>query len=600
MVYRSRVWFPVAPDAKPMQIAARSYDLSQVDFSNSIDSLLQRIYQSRGVNCEADLSLQLAGLPSPDSLMAIEAAVEHLIAVLHAQQRVLIVGDFDADGATSTALMILALTAMGYKHVDFLVPNRFEYGYGLTPEIVELARSQKPDLIITVDNGISSLEGVAQAKQLGIEVLVTDHHLPGAELPDAVAIVNPNQPGCEFPSKNLAGVAVAFYLLSALRAELRRQNWFVEQNIAEPTMAGWLDLVALGTVADVVPLDRVNRTLVYQGLMRIRAGHARPGIKALLRIAGKNPARLGASDLGFAIGPRLNAAGRLDDMSVGIQCLLTEDANTALQLAQGLDELNQERRSIEQEMQIEAATIVDTMALDSGPLPVALTLYQADWHQGVIGLLASRIREKYHRPVAVFARDDSGVLKGSLRSIPGLHIRDTLDAIATRNPGLISKFGGHAMAAGLSLEETALEPFEQAFSDQVANSISEDDLQVRLITDGNLQVDQISMRTAQLLNDAGPWGQLFPEPCFEGLFVIKQQRIVGEKHLKLQLTPETSERLIEAIYFNVDLQKWPTEQSRVRCVYRLDINEYRGRENLQLIIQYMEPCGDSYQRDEEV
>jgi single-stranded-DNA-specific exonuclease len=332
--------------------------------------------------------------------------------------------------------------------------------------------------------------------------------------------------------------------------------------------------------------------------MRIRAGNARPGIKALLRIAGKNPARLVAADLGFAIGPRLNAAGRLDDMSVGIQCLLSEDANTALQLAQGLDDLNQERRSIEQEMQAEAAMIVDAMCLDKQPLPAALTLYQADWHQGVIGLLASRIRETYHRPVAVFARDDSGMLKGSLRSIPGLHIRDTLDAIATRNPGLISKFGGHAMAAGLSLEEMALEPFKQAFRDQVANSISEDDLQARLITDGNLQVDQITMRTARLLSDAGPWGQLFPEPCFEGLFVLKQQRIVGEKHLKLQLAPVSSEQLIDGIYFNANLQKWPTAERLVRCVYRLGINEFRGRENLQLIIQYMEPSGDAYQKDE--
>ena len=584
-----------------MQIATRPYDLSQVDFSDSLDSLLQRIYQSRGLNCEADLSLQLSKLPAPDGLIGIDAAVEHLIAALYRQQRVLIVGDFDADGATSSALMILALTAMGYQHLDFLVPNRFEYGYGLTPEIVELARNKKPDLIITVDNGISSLQGVAHAKQLGISVLITDHHLPGLELPDAVAIVNPNQPGCGFPCKNLAGVGVAFYVLSALRAELRRQNWFAEQNIAEPTMASWLDLVALGTVADVVPLDRVNRILVHQGLLRIRAGCARPGIQALLRIAGKNPARLVATDLGFAVGPRLNAAGRLDDMSVGIQCLLTEDANTALQAAQTLDELNQERKSIEQEMQAEASNIVDAICLDKQTLPVALALYQADWHQGVIGLLASRIREKHHRPVAVFARDDSGMLKGSLRSIPGLHIRDTLDVIATRNPGLISKFGGHAMAAGLSLDEMALERFKQAFRDQVANSISEDDLQARLITDGNLQVHQFNMHTARLLRDAGPWGQLFPEPSFEGLFVLKEQRIVGEKHLKMLLAPVLSEHLtLDAIYFNADLEKWPTTERLVRCVYRLDINEFRGRENLQLMIQYMEISRNTAQKDEDL
>lgn len=573
-----------------MQISSRPFDLSQASFSESIDPLLQKIYQSRGLNCDAELNLQLTQLPVPDDLKNIGTAVEHLIIALHQQQRILIVGDFDADGATSSALMVLALTAMGYQHVDFLVPNRFHYGYGLTPEIVELSRSKNPDLIITVDNGISSIEGAALAKRLGIKVVITDHHLPGTQLPDVAAIVNPNQPGCGFPSKNLAGVGVAFYLLSALRAELRRLNWFDEQEIAQPNMAHWLDLVALGTVADVVPLDPVNRALVHQGLLRIRAAQGRPGIRALLRIAGKNQTRLVASDLGFAVGPRLNAAGRLDDISLGIQCLLTDDENTALQLAQALDDLNKERRAIEQEMQLEASKIVDNLSLDTQPLPSSLCLYQPNWHQGVVGLLASRIKDKYHRPVAVFARDDSGVLKGSLRSIPGLHIRDTLDAIATRNPGLISKFGGHAMAAGLSLDQKALEPFEQAFKEHVSLSISESDLQASLITDGNLTADQITMQTARLIVDGGPWGQLFPEPSFEGTFIAKQQRIVGEKHLKLMLATDTApQRAIDAIYFNVDIDKWPSGETLVHCVYRLEINEYRGRESLQLVILYMEP-----------
>ena len=574
-----------------MHISSRQFDLSQANFSQSIDPLLQRIYQSRGLSCDAELNLRLNQLPLPNDLKDIEIAVGHLVMALEQQQRVLIVGDFDADGATSSALMILALQAMGFQHVEFLVPNRFHYGYGLTPEIVELAHSKSPDLIITVDNGISSIEGAALAKQLGIKVIVTDHHLPGSELPDVAAIINPNQPGCLFPSKNLAGVGVAFYLLSALRAELRKQNWFEAQGVNEPNMAAWLDLVALGTVADVVPLDQVNRALVYQGLQRICAGQARPGIHALLRIAGRNPSRLVAADLGFAVGPRLNAAGRLDDISLGIQCLLAEDEHTALKLAQSLDDLNKERRAIEQDMQMEASKIVQDLAIDHKSLPMSLCLYQADWHQGVVGLLASRIKEKYHRPVAVFARDDQGVLKGSLRSIPGLHIRDTLDAIATRNPGLISKFGGHAMAAGLSIDPEVLAEFQQALEDQVAQTVSDSELQAQLITDGNLSADQITMQTAQQLREAGPWGQMFPEPCFEGVFVAKQQRIVGDKHLKLVLAPDTSpQQTIDAIYFNVDLEEWPSENELVRCVYRLDINEYRGRESLQLMIQYMESC----------
>ena len=573
-----------------MQIVTRPFDLSGCDFADQLDPLLQRIYQSRGIDSQASLDRRLNCLPEPQSMTGLDAATQRLVTAAKKQQSVLIVGDFDADGATSSALMVLGLRAMGFQSVDFLVPNRFDYGYGLTPEIVDLAAEKSPDLIITVDNGISSVEGVARANKLAIEVIVTDHHLPGTQLPDAVAIVNPNQQGCDFPSKNLAGVGVAFYLLIALRTELRQQQWFDQQQIAEPNLSQWLDLVALGTVADVVPLDQVNRALVHQGLLRIRSGHSRPGIQALLRIAGKNPARLVATDLGFALGPRLNAAGRLDDISLGIQCLLCDDPQQALHTAQALDELNQDRKSIETGMQQQALAIVEQLGLDDKSMPAALCLFQPDWHQGVVGLLASRIKEKYHRPVVAFARGDNGDLKGSCRSIPGLHIRDTLDAVATQNPGLITKFGGHAMAAGLSLSEDKLSEFEQAFEQQVAQLVTEDDLQARLITDGCLEAQQLSMHTAEMLRDAGPWGQLFPEPCFQGDFRIVQQRIVGERHLKLVLAPHNQPEIaIDAIWFNIDTARWPNpEAETVHCVYRLDINEFRGLESLQLMVQHLQ------------
>ena len=574
-----------------MQIQSRSYDLNSCDFPEQIDPLLQRVYAARGAKNELSLDRHLSGLPSPHLMLGMPVAVKRLISALHNNEHIVIVGDFDADGATSSALMVLALTAMGFKKVRFLVPNRFDYGYGLTPEIVDLAAQNKPQLIITVDNGISSVEGVAHALTLGIEVIITDHHLPGRVLPNAVAIVNPNQPLCEFPTKNLAGVGVAFYLLSALRVELRKQNWFVENNLIEPNMAAWLDLVALGTVADVVPLDQVNRVLVYQGLLRIRAGQSRPGIQALLRIAGKNPRRLASADLGFAIGPRLNAAGRLDDISLGIQCLLTDDHQLAMQSAQELDQLNKDSRSIEQSMQREAMVEMDKLSFDSDEvLPAVLCLFHPDWHQGVVGLLASRLKEKYHRPVVAFACGDEGILKGSSRSIPGLHIRDALDAVATQHPGLIDKFGGHAMAAGLSLPENKFEQFTEALQTYVEKALNDDDLAAKVITDGSLESNQLTMHTAELLREAGPWGQQFSEPCFDGNFELKQQRIVGENHLKLVLAHEaTPEINIDAIYFNIDTDLWPNNQAqRVRCVYRLDINEYRGQEKLQFLIQYME------------
>ena len=574
-----------------MQIKSRPFNLDHAEFSPQLDPLLQRIYQSRGVNSQSALDRQLSCLPPPSLLKDMTEATERLITALKKNQQIVIIGDFDADGATSAALMMLALRAMGFHKLEFLVPNRFDYGYGLTPEIVDLATQYQPQLIVTVDNGISSIEGVAHAASLGIDVIVTDHHLPGQTLPNAWAIINPNQPNCPFPAKNLAGVGVAFYLLSGLRKALRTIDWFGDNSIEEPNMATWLDLVALGTVADVVPLDQINRALVHQGLLRIRSGHCRPGIQALLRIAGKNPQRLVATDLGFAIGPRLNAAGRLDDISLGIQCLLTDDINEAMQTAESLDQLNKDRRSIEQGMQREAMAELDKLTLDSEHLPAALCLFNPDWHQGVVGLVASRLKEKHHRPVVAFARADDGSLKGSSRSIPGLHIRDAMDAVATQNPGLISKFGGHAMAAGLTLEEEKLELFIQAFQRHVDQVLNPDDLNAKMVTDGSLESEQISMHTADLLRESGPWGQQFPEPCFEGVFTIKQQRIVGEKHLKLALNHGSAPHInLDAIYFNMDTQQWPNSLvTQANCVYRLDINEFRGQQKLQLLVQHMVP-----------
>jgi single-stranded-DNA-specific exonuclease len=574
-----------------MRIVNRTFNPENARFSKAIDPLLQRIFQARNICSDTELNRHLSQLPSPNLMLGIDTAVGHLIDALNDKQRIIIVGDFDADGATSSALMVLALKAMGFESVDFLVPNRFDYGYGLTPEIVALAQQKQPHVIITVDNGISSVEGVDYANKLGIKVIVTDHHLPGKQLPSAAAIVNPNQPHCQFPCKNLAGVAVAFYVLSALRAKLRELGWFEKNAIQEPNMAHYLDLVALGTVADVVPLDQVNRALIYQGLLRIRAGQGRPGINALLKIASKDPAQIVASDMGFALAPRLNAAGRLDDISYGIQCLITNDPKEALERAQDLEQFNQDRKAIESDMQIEALKIVESLSLnDQDQLPAALCLYQADWHQGVVGLLASRIKEKFHRPVAVFARDDNGALKGSVRSIPGLHVRDALDAVATKNPGLVTKFGGHAMAAGLSLEEDQFDQFQNEFERQVASTIDPEDLEATLHTDGILEPDQFTLHTAAVLREAGPWGQGFPEPCFQGEFEIISQRIVGENHLKVSLATGSRQfSVMDGIYFNIDSDIWPSNAARVHCVYRLDINEFRGRQSLQLLIQYMTP-----------
>ena len=567
----------------------REAELGGVDFTATMPALLQRVYAGRGVFTQRELSLKLAELPRPDTLRGLDAALDLLCDALRQNQSILIIGDFDADGATSTTLAVLVLRALGFQRVDFLVPNRFDYGYGLTPEIVALAEQSHPDLIVTVDNGISSIAGVLAAKAAGIKVLVTDHHLPGAELPAADAIVNPHQPNCAFGAKNLAGVGVVFYLLSALRGRLREQHWFAEAGITEPNMADWLDLVALGTVADVVPLDKTNRVLVHEGLRRIRAGRARPGILALLELANKDRQWLVASDLGFSVGPRLNAAGRLDDMTIGIRCLLSDDPAEARQLALRLDEFNRDRRLIEADMQSEALALLAELDFDADNMPWGLCLYDQGWHQGVVGLLASRIKDKLHRPVVAFAEAGDDELKGSARSIPGFHIRDAFDAIASRHPELLDRFGGHAMAAGLSLKKAQFPAFAAAFDEEVRRQLAPEDLAAEVLTDGELTPENFSLEVAQSLRDGGPWGQQFPEPCFYGEFAVVQHRVVGVKHLKLVLSyGPAPDQIVDAIAFNtVDEGSTPAVPERVSAVFRLDINRFRGRESLQLMVEHL-------------
>ena len=572
-------------------IRRRQQGNAELPAAADLHPLLARIYSARGISSLDQLNLGLAQLLPPTQLLHAERGAVLLADTIAAGQKILIVGDFDADGATSTALAVTALRAFGAPHVDYLVPNRFDYGYGLTPEIVALAARDKPDLIITVDNGISSLEGVVAANDLGITTLITDHHLAGRELPAADVIVNPNQPGCDFPSKNLAGVGVIFYVMLALRAELRNRGWFEQR--PEINLGHYLDLVALGTVADVVPLDRNNRILVAAGLQRIRAGQARPGIIALLEVASRQQRSVVASDLGFAVGPRINAAGRLDDMSIGIECLLSEDAAQARTLASQLHQLNQDRRVIEQDMQDEALQILDQLQLgEKSEPPVAMTLYQAGWHQGVIGILASRIKDRLHRPTIAFADGDPGQVKGSARSIPGIHIRDILDAVATRHPGLITKFGGHAMAAGMTLPREAYEDFSAAFVEEVARHAEEVHLQAVIESDGELAASDFQLDLATELRFAGPWGQHFPEPLFDGQFQVVNQRLVGDKHLKMVLAPSGSKTVLDAIAFNVDLEIWPSQSiEEVEIAYRLDVNEFRGQRSVQLIVEHLVPLG---------
>ncbi|SUE64420.1 single-stranded DNA-specific exonuclease [Salmonella enterica] len=532
----------------------------------------------------------MKGMLPWQQLSGIDNAVEILYNAFREGTRIIVVGDFDADGATSTALSVLGMRALGCDNISYLVPNRFEDGYGLSPEVVDQAKARGAQLIVTVDNGISSHAGVAHAKTLGIPVIVTDHHLPGDTLPDAEAIINPNLRDCEFPSKSLAGVGVAFYLMLALRTFLRDKGWFDERNIAPPNLAELLDLVALGTVADVVPLDANNRILTWQGLSRIRAGKCRPGIKALLEISNRDPQQLAASDLGFALGPRLNAAGRLDDMSVGVALLLCDNLGEARVLASELDALNQTRKEIEQGMQAEALILCEKLERSSETLPGGLAMYHPEWHQGVVGILASRIKERFHRPVIAFAPAGYGTLKGSGRSIQGLHMRDALERLDTLYPDLMIKFGGHAMAAGLSLEEHKFEQFQQRFGELVTEWLDPALLQGEVISDGPLSAAEMSMEVAQLLRDAGPWGQMFPEPLFDGRFRLLQQRLVGERHLKVMVEPVGGGPLLDGIAFNIDTTCWPDNGVReVELAYKLDINEFRGNRSLQIIIDDIWP-----------
>lgn len=555
-------------------------------FLGDLPPLLTRLYAARGVQSEAELDKSLARLIPYQQLKGIDAAVDLLVVALEQRQRILIVGDFDADGATASTVGMLGLRLLGAAHVDYLVPNRFEYGYGLTPEIVEVALTRAPQLLITVDNGISSVEGVTAAKAAGLKVLVTDHHLPGLELPAADAIVNPNQPGCEFPSKALAGVGVIFYVLMALRARLRSLGWYASK--PQPNIGELLDLVALGSVADVVPLDANNRILVHQGLERIRAGRARPGIKAILEVAKREHSRITSTDLGFILGPRLNAAGRLDDMSLGIECLLTDDPALAREMAAQLDGMNQDRKSIEQGMQREALAQLKDLPVES--MPFGLCLFDPQWHQGVIGILASRMKERYFRPTIAFADAGDGLLKGSGRSVPGFHIRDALSVVAAQHPTLISKYGGHAMAAGLTLPEANFPLFAEAFDEEVRRQLREEDLTGRLLSDGSLAVEEFHLELARALRHAGPWGQHFPEPVFHGVFQLVEQRVVGERHLKVILKTECGSVKLDGIAFGIDREIWPNPTVRwVELAYKLDLNEFRGQETVQLMIAHIEP-----------
>lgn len=549
--------------------------------------ILQRIYAARGIQHVHEVDYGLEQLLPFQTLRGLDQAVACIANALEEQQNILIVGDFDADGATSTAVAIRALRSFGAKHVDYLVPNRFAFGYGLTPELVQVAKKTNPALIVTVDNGIANHAGVIAAKELGMQVIVTDHHLAANTLPPADAIVNPNQPDDQFPSKCIAGVGVIFYVMLALRRYLIANDWFSKNKLPEPNMSRLLDLVALGTVADVVPLDHNNRLFVQQGLRRIRAGQCVAGITALLEVGGRDPARIVASDLGFIVGPRLNAAGRLDDMSLGIECLLCDDLARAKTMAAHLSQLNDERKVIEHDMQEQALAALKKIQVNEKSLPLGVCLFDEEWHQGVIGIVASRIKDRFHRPVIAFAPVNDAEIKGSARSIQGVHIRDVLATIATEHPTLINKFGGHAMAAGLTLARTVFQDFAKLFAEGVAKCLREEDLQQALLSDGELMPADMTLEIADLVREAGPWGQAFPEPLFDGVFAIIEQRLVGGKHLKVVLSKDGT--LFDGIAFNIDLQQWPNYRcDYAKIVYRLDVNEYRGKRKVQLIIEHIE------------
>ncbi len=570
------------------KIVRREYQEEATSPFDELHPLLRRVYAARRVQSLQELDNTFGKLIPFHLLLGIEEAVQLLARAVMQNQSILIVGDFDADGATSTAVAIRALRSFGAEQVSFLVPNRFAYGYGLTPELVAVAKDRAPDLIVTVDNGIANHAGVDAARALGIKVIVTDHHLAAPTLPMADAIVNPNQPKDPFPSKNLAGVGVIFYVMLALRRHLQNIGWFAEKSLPEPNMSRLLDIVALGTVADLVPLDHNNRILVHQGLRRIRSGQGIPGIIALLELSNRDFRRAVTTDLGFAVAARLNAAGRLDDMSLGIECLLCDDPLRVREIARQLDQLNDERKHIEHDMQTQALQVLQKLTSTlQGELPRGLCLFDEAWHQGVIGILAARIKDRFHRPAIVFAPGHNSELKGSARSITGLHIRDVLALIDVQYPGLIIKFGGHAMAAGLTIACERIAEFSRIFDEVVSAQVTEAQLQHCLISDGELEVDEFDLAVAAMIREAGPWGQAFPEPLFDDTFKILEQRIVGEKHLKLKLSK--AEKVLDAVAFFVDVKAWPNYRCQfIRAAYRLDINEYKGRQSTQLIIEYLE------------
>jgi single-stranded-DNA-specific exonuclease len=569
------------------QIRQRPLPRTDDRLPRDLNPVLRRVLLARGVTDAEGLSLGLRDLLHPDRLGGVEAAAEMLATAVMQQKRILIVGDFDADGATGTALAVLALRSMGCESLDFRVPNRFEFGYGLTPGLVGTLSENPPDLLVTVDSGINCLAGVARARKLGSQVIVTDHHLPGEDLPDASAIVNPNCPGDRFPSKALAGVGVMFYLLSVVRRVLDGQGWFTRYRPA-PRLVDFLDLVALGTVADLVPLDHNNRIMVRQGLERIRRGLARPGLMAMLRLGKRDYRYVSASDLGFAVGPRLNAAGRLEDMATGIRCLLTDDADEASRLAALLDRLNRQRKDMQTQMQQEAMQqLKDALpVLPESGLPPALCLFDEGWHQGIVGLVASRVKDSVHRPVVAFAPESEGaaLLKGSARSVRGLHIRDVLAYVDSRHPGLMKAFGGHAMAAGLTLETDRLEDFRAALERAVKEVLGGEELAAEILTDGSLDAPDLTLDTATLLEDTGPWGQHFPEPLFDGRFRVLDARVVGAAHLKMVVQALDGGEALDAIAFNRLPEDLPAAGS-VRLLYHLGINRWRGKASCQLMVE---------------
>lgn len=567
----------------------------EIPIGNSVSThpLLDRLYRARHIKNTKELDRTLKSMLNPNQLYGIDQAVNLLVEAYQQQQKIVIVGDFDADGATSTALSVLALRQLGFSDVDYLVPNRFEQGYGLSIPVAEMAIEKGVQLLMTVDNGVSSFEGIAFLKEKGIRVLVTDHHLPPETLPPADAIVNPNLSQCHFPSKSLAGVGVAFYLMLAVRAKFRELGIFTAET--QPNFTDLLDLVALGTIADVVPLDQNNRILAYQGLMRIRARHCRPGIIALAEVANRNVEQFTSSDLGFCIGPRLNAAGRLDNMSIGVELLLANEMSKARELALDLDELNQTRKEIEAGMKLEAIKICQNLTALFKELPYGITLYQPDWHQGVLGIVSSRIKDQYHRPVIAFTQDSEGILKGSARSIEGLHMRDVLERIHSQHPNIILKFGGHAMAAGLSIREEYFADFQHLFNQTIADWLDEEHLQGIIWTDGELNSNEFNLETAELIKSVGTWGQGFPEPCFDGEFKILDQRAIGQNknHLKMLLEPKQGGGLLDAIAFNIDTRLYPDLSiKQARLAYKLDINEFRGNRSVQLLVDYIEPIDE--------